>query len=289
MKFSTSLLFNAVGEWQGSYIGFESLKATIYSLEKQAHASSSKVDDLESAALLLGPDGSTADKIFVRLLDKELQAIAAFYAEKEGELLSELELTMAEINRIEAQGFPDDADDDSDSDSDDGRGVVKRASKAMKGLLTQRKTTPRRRRRASSGVSSSSQPPRGEDGLLLMPERDLIIDDGEGLRTSADELASPEQPMVARKRSHRSSRATKGLSAFFTSESEGDAGPYGLSELDPGNVWSLQSEEAMNARIMVKLRLEHVFRELSQLKSYVLLNYTGFRKILKVSNARAHF
>ena len=121
--------------------------------------------DLEQASLLL-PDASDSDKIFIRLLDKELKGVTAFYESKEAELIAELDATLAEVERIEVEGLPDDADDESDSDSDDGRGgVVKKTSRIARKLLQGggRKQSVRRRRRASSSVS---QQQRGEGSLL---------------------------------------------------------------------------------------------------------------------------
>ena len=131
--------------------------------------------DLEQASLLL-PDASDSDKIFIRLLDKELKGVTAFYESKEAELIAELDATLAEVERIEVEGLPDDAEDDSDSDSDDGRGgVVKKTSRIARKLLQGggRKQSVRRRRRASSSVSQ----PRRAEGSLLDDEDQLSGDE----------------------------------------------------------------------------------------------------------------
>lgn len=47
------------------------------------------------------------------------------------------------------------------------------------------------------------------------------------------------------------------------------------------DIWSSNSRHAVDLRITFKLRLQSLFRDLSQLKEYVSLNQTGFRKILK--------
>ncbi|BFZ56485.1 low-affinity phosphate transporter [Savitreella phatthalungensis] len=78
MKFSHSLQFNSVPEWQDNYIAYSNLKKLIYILEK-AHLASTGADDEESG-LLAEADPDTR---FIQALDKELFKIEAFARIKE--------------------------------------------------------------------------------------------------------------------------------------------------------------------------------------------------------------
>ncbi|GJN93376.1 hypothetical protein Rhopal_006430-T1 [Rhodotorula paludigena] len=153
MKFSHSLLFNAVPEWTNHYLAYDALKAQIYKFEKQAVLGSGPAptsyrdddpDDLEASAgasretarpgtsAQLGRD-SQNEKTFVRLLDKELNKITEFYVEKERELLGDLVLLKEDLERLredeeEAGEYTDfDDDDDGASPSRPRRGVASRS------------------------------------------------------------------------------------------------------------------------------------------------------------------
>ncbi|GAA6005625.1 hypothetical protein JCM11491_003705 [Sporobolomyces phaffii] len=103
MKFSHSLLFNAVPDWNNHYLAYDALKAQIYKFEKSALDSQSNDgpptvyrDDTTSNDLE-GGQTSAADahkaaneKVFKEMLDKEVNKITDFYVSKEKELLEDL-------------------------------------------------------------------------------------------------------------------------------------------------------------------------------------------------------
>ena len=49
----------------------------------------------------------------------------------------------------------------------------------------------------------------------------------------------------------------------------------------PETVWTARNNYAMDIQLLFKRRITNLYLSLVSLKSYVELNYTGFRKILK--------
>ncbi|GAA6050403.1 hypothetical protein JCM3770_004020 [Rhodotorula araucariae] len=111
MKFSHSLLFNAVPEWTNHYLAYDALKAQIYKFEKQAvlaqgsagPATHYRDEEEGAAASAAGGERTTSEaneRTFVKLLDKELHKITEFYVDKERELLGDLVLLKEDLERL---------------------------------------------------------------------------------------------------------------------------------------------------------------------------------------------
>lgn len=49
----------------------------------------------------------------------------------------------------------------------------------------------------------------------------------------------------------------------------------------PETVWTAKNNYAMDIQLLFKRRITNLYLSLTSLKSYVELNYSGFRKILK--------
>ena len=49
----------------------------------------------------------------------------------------------------------------------------------------------------------------------------------------------------------------------------------------PETVWTARNSYAMDIQLLFKRRITNLYLSLTSLRSYVELNYTGFRKILK--------
>jgi phosphate transporter len=49
----------------------------------------------------------------------------------------------------------------------------------------------------------------------------------------------------------------------------------------PENVWTSKSDYAYDTRLLFKRRITTLYITVTSLKSYVEVNYSGFRKILK--------
>ena len=53
------------------------------------------------------------------------------------------------------------------------------------------------------------------------------------------------------------------------------------SSLNDENIWTAKTDYAWDTRILFKRRITALYIQLTSLKSYVDINYAGFRKILK--------
>ncbi|KAF5345994.1 hypothetical protein D9758_013862 [Tetrapyrgos nigripes] len=270
MKFSSSLKFNAVSEWWEEYIDYDNLKKKIYQLEKQQQSLSGSYQDLESneSTSLVGRQRHT-DSVFIRLLDKELKKITLFYESQEEELLERLEKLEQEVQAQEEQGlegdhYQDDFDDDDDDDESISRSPVGR-----------RLSIGARRRRLSSTLSRN----------LPLIETDSTIQEGEAL--------SPMSPASPRQHRHSISSDEGDMEDSYASlRGQGSLprGPLGRlanmmnsvsSSMMPDTIWTAKSNYAYDTRLLYKRKITELFIALSSLRSYVEINYSGFRKILK--------
>ena len=61
------------------------------------------------------------------------------------------------------------------------------------------------------------------------------------------------------------------------------ASPHETSQTSQGNdtIWTAKSNYAMDTQLLFKRRITNLYNQVASLRSYVELNYSGFRKILK--------
>ncbi|KAN0064002.1 low-affinity phosphate transporter [Thecaphora frezii] len=128
MKFSHSLQFNSVPDWADKYLAYSNLKKAIYLLEKdlplEPGSSSAAYTDVEneSAGLLQQSPHNDSDRVFVPLLDKEMDKIVGFFIQKEKELQADLDTLDRDLDRVENEEIDGDSDvpfsDDDDDDED---------------------------------------------------------------------------------------------------------------------------------------------------------------------------
>ena len=91
MKFSHSIQFNAVPEWQSHYLAYSNLKKLIFTLEKEVNqATPEHYTDAEASPLLSNPNDDP-DHVFSQALDRELERITSFYELKEPEIFAEVD------------------------------------------------------------------------------------------------------------------------------------------------------------------------------------------------------
>ncbi|KAH8923124.1 SPX-domain-containing protein [Atractiella rhizophila] len=320
MKFSAVLTFNSVQEWRSYYINYDALKSFIYELEKaNLHRSGTlepTPDDLESSNLLSVDTAATtsADRQFSRLLDKELARITDFYAEKEREVLSDLDALIHDIERMEeesARMAEEEGSELSDEDSEDEReegGLLKRSSVLVKESLLRafwidhRKYQKAHRRRTSSVSSTRSAKQRDvavHDPLIRFEDPSSIRGDAEALATRSDPLVRTisEEPApmangstseLPRRRTGRSRtrsvsrRKTTGLLPMDKSFLS-DGGEDGATMAYTGREswWSGSEDWNMDAKIMFKKYLRDAYTKVYDLQQYISMNHTGFSKILK--------
>ncbi|KAG6917852.1 hypothetical protein DXG01_000757 [Tephrocybe rancida] len=244
MKFSSSLKFNAVSDWWEEYISYDSLKRHIYQLEKEQHGGL-PYRDLEANEQdnLLGQ--SSTDAVFEPLLNKDLKKIALFYDVQEKELVYEV-TELEELATAHEEAGLDAAErylDDPDADEDDEDDDESISH------------SPERRRRISStrrGLSREATGSTRRPHRLSISSTDTM--DNEGMSRSISKLTN----MIG-----------DTLRDSF------------LSTSDPDTIWTSRSDYAYDTRLLFKRKITTLYVSLANLKSYVEINQSGFRKILK--------
>ncbi|KAF8149087.1 SPX domain-containing protein [Crassisporium funariophilum] len=269
MKFSSSLKFNAVSDWWDEYIAYDALKKYIYQLEKQQHGHEQlPIYDAESnerSSLLGQQDATHTDNLFIPLLDRELKKIILFYEHQEKELMEDLEdLEKAVVEQeelgLDAGDHYEDYDDDNDEEDDDSVS----ASRSPEG----------RRQSLSLGrnrkLSSSGRPRRSQVGSSTLRDSSP--------RQRRQSLSSDEghQDM---EESYASLRTPKGTLGKLTSKLHNLKDSFASSA--PDTIWTARSDYAYDTRLLFKRRITNLYIAFTNLRSYVEINYSGFRKIIK--------
>ncbi|KAH0833368.1 hypothetical protein J3R83DRAFT_12469 [Lanmaoa asiatica] len=268
---NSALKFNAVADWWDEYIAYDVLKRHIYQLEKEHHRLSQSHTDLEAnerTALVEYPDFSSIDGVFIPLLDQELHKISLFYEEKEKELFDDLQTLEDLIAKqdeagLEAQEqYMDDyADEEDDDDDDDDEQIGDHVHFEDASLQ-------KRRRRKSS---SASYRPRSNSGARNIPS---------GHRWSISSTENGHdleaRPSSSRPRANSVSKSPMGRIAGRLMNMRDS-----ITSLTTQSVWTAGTNYAWDIRLLFKRRITNLYVSFSSLKSYVEVNYSGFRKILK--------
>ena len=264
---------------------YDALKKHIYQLEKQQQRNSQlHVVDLESSerSTLLGEqDVTKTDSIFIPLLDRELKKIAAFYEHQEKELLDDLEdlekdvLLMDELGLVGGDYYEDYTDDDGEDD-DDSVGSPRSPD------LTRR--SPSRRRKSSS--AGRVRRPTGLFETFLLPMLRLIVMTYVGVASTSADLNLLSVPSIEEPRdleaSHISNKGPRGALGRLTTTFNNlrDSMVSSSSATEP-TIWTADSRYAYDTRLLYKRRITNQYISFTNLKSYVEINYSGFRKITK--------
>lgn len=283
------------------------LKQAIYRFEKQALAPppTNYTDEepspshLESASLL-APAASTTtpstnEKVFTRLLDQELHKITEFYVDKERELLGDLAMLQADVERIEeeASGLSggghgvtsggsdteDEGGEGGEESDDDEQGVAARTSRLFKGAIETvfsnpsnydaakragRKARLRRRGSTSRGSIDGGKGKRTRALSNASAASDLLDLEEEPVGAEAEALPVPEgvelptTPALRRMQSSASKSSPGGGGGRRRESRMGQsiASFGGGEEDDVGEgVWAGKSDWAIDTRIMYKRRI----------------------------------
>ncbi|KAG9014908.1 low-affinity phosphate transporter [Tulasnella sp. 427] len=257
MKFSNSLKFNAVSDWWDEYIAYSALKKKIYDIAAQTDAAEDGHPDVERAGLLAALRVSGND-IFIPLLDRELDKIVNFYTHQEKEVLDELMELKVLIEQTEEQGlveepYRDEDGTDEDEEDDDDETTNRSVSRDLS----------KRRRKASSA----------SDGGRL-PDR----------RSSAgsyDYDVEASVPSLNRRRANSSSGWESSPRAAPKTPLEQVFRFMGVTSDEPETIWTARTDYALDTRMLFKRRITTLYISATSLRSYVELNQTGFRKVLK--------
>lgn len=264
MKFSHSIQFNAVPDWSSHYISYSNLKKLIYSLEKQINKPPGESQDEENTSLLGG--SLDPDTTFKRMLDSELEKVCSFYRLKELEVFGELEQFLKDAEDYEAEAQDVDMDE-------------------IVGMETQRRTTrsqsiftnvPFRRKRRRSTMSVSFEEPElvddsdsdAEDNSAMLKKKPSTKPRSKSAFPTGSDIAA------GRAESREDLRAPPDTSPSFLRRRPSLA--LELDASDPAQVSALY-----DTGINLKKRAISLYVSLSELKSFIQLNQTGFKKATK--------
>lgn len=254
MKFSNSLKFNAVAEWWDEYIAYAALKKVIYDLEKEQSQGSNGTDNHERSSLLGGARHVDTAQAFTPLLDRELERVVSFYKSQGDELRVELDNLTADIATAEAQGVIPEEREEEDADSDD-------EETSNWGMSSTR-------RKRSLSVNVRPQRPISTERSQELPD-DLEANYISTRMLHERPTTSPER---GRRHSGSLSRALKAPTAALTNL---------FSPKESETIWTAKTTAAWDARMLFKRRITTLYISATSLRSYVELNHSGFRKILK--------
>ncbi|KZT06062.1 Sodium/sulfate symporter [Laetiporus sulphureus 93-53] len=301
MKFSSSLKFNAVPEWWDEYIAYDALKKAVYQLEKQqAGLGESLLEghDLEAneeTALIGHPvDHLSTDSLFVPLLDRELKKICIFYEAQEKELLDEVKQLERLVEQQEEVG-PDaghqytDADTDDDEDEDEEYEDIHSLNSPLRSREPTRSPSRHPNRQHSMSLSNAMGAPhvpgskkRLESAHARRYSLSSADDHGEleasiaSLRSQYVEQSAQSSGSHATGASASPQNTTRGLSSKLNRMKDS------ITSLGaPPTVWTAKNNYAMDIQLLFKRRITNLYLSITSLRSYVELNYSGFRKILK--------
>ncbi|KAK6386235.1 low-affinity phosphate transporter [Exophiala oligosperma] len=263
MKFSHSIQFNAVPDWSSNYISYSNLKKLIYTLEKQLNKPPGEAQDEENMALLGGQ--LDPDTTFKRMLDSELDKVCSFYRLEELEIFGDLEQLLKDAEKYESETKDLDMDEVVDLEN---RRKMTRSQSIF--------NVPFRRRRRASTMSVSIEGPEMEE------------DD-------SDSDAEDNSAMLRKKPSHRP-RSKSAWNATGTTDRM-DLGDSRESLPRPDSPTYLRRRPSLamelegsepgvmsalyDSAITLKKRIINVYVSLCELKSFIQLNQTGFKKAAK--------
>ncbi|KAK6872126.1 Low-affinity phosphate transporter PHO91 [Candida tropicalis] len=279
MKFSHSLQFNAVPEWSSKYIAYTTLKKLIYSLQRDSLRRSYQQDDdeanLEGSHLIndsnnyastgqLTP-GESPSNVFIAALDAELKKIDTFYQQQESFIFNNMDELMIDINNFERE-----VDE----------------SLSLPGSNKSFKSHQQRRNSMGSNDNYITDP----DTEFTQPEDDEEEDDDEDItrryRGSEDSSGTEVRRTARRSGSvpdlHEHNpelgRRRRSVDNFVNKSPKiwEDLTNATLSNNVPPQLLLLSE-----SRIILRKRVIGLYTTLSELKSYIELNYTGFKKALK--------
>ncbi|KFY35588.1 hypothetical protein V494_05785 [Pseudogymnoascus sp. VKM F-4513 (FW-928)] len=250
MKFSHSIQFNAVPDWSSHYIAYSNLKKLIYQLEKNQNRQNAPTTDAEASPLLAG--NVDPDQIFTRALDVELEKISSFYQIKELEIFSEISELLAQQEEYDSEIRENGMDGSSDLPHD---GPSRRPSSFYRGNTA-------RNVRPNSTMTRS-----------MTDDADSDDDDDE------ETALNGQKPGVRRSNTAPSEAGgSHGGEEMWNSTAE-------LNRRSSVAAYDDYADEAFSlyysSGISLKKNTVSLYVQLCELKSFIQLNQTGFRKVLK--------
>ncbi|RLV93152.1 Low-affinity phosphate transporter PHO91 [Spathaspora sp. JA1] len=273
MKFSHSLQFNAVPEWSSKYIAYTTLKKLIYSLQRDnlRRGYEGEGTDLEAAHLI--PEGGYAatgrlgdtesvTTVFIAALDAELKKIDSFYQQQEDFIYKSIDQIINDIENFEHEI--------------DSSLVMSQQFKARGRVHSALSDT---------YVTNTTDP----DTEFTQAEEEEEEDEEEEGHSGAVESEGESAHAKRRRFASVPNLQSDGSASLRHSRSIDE---YLKSPRSP-QVWNSLNQVAgatnvppqlillSESRIILRKRTIGLYTTLSELKSYIELNQTGFKKALK--------
>ena len=253
------------------------------------------------------PQGAATDTIFVPLLDSEMKKICIFYDTQEKELEEEVEHLQHLVQQQEEVG-PDaghqymdgDTEDDDDEEEEDDDDFDTHGSPIVSSRDPTRSPSrnPMGRRHARSMSSAAATASRSRRRLDSNPTRRYSISSTEdhgdleaSIASLRSQYAQPSGPSQVAGPSHSPKITTKTIAAKV----KGMRDSITSLTAGPPTVWTAKNNYATDIQLLFKRRITNLYLTATSLRSYVELNYSGFRKILKKydkvtdSSLQAHY
>ncbi|KAK6197468.1 low-affinity phosphate transporter [Scheffersomyces amazonensis] len=287
MKFSHSLQFNAVPEWSSKYIAYTTLKKLIYSLQRdnlrrhhQRNRSGSgagvppdlelgEIEELISSTNYSSTgnldDDYSPSKVFITALDSELKKIDDFYQIQESFIFKSVDEIIVDIENFERE-----------VDSTAAYGL--KSSNDLKSNI--------RRSRTLSDVSdvnyiNATDP----DTEFTQPED---YDDDEEDDEDPQALTSYSGNNSKHQRKNSATKLTRSTSNPLVQIKSIDD----YLKSPKSQIWNNLNDSLTSnlppqlvllseSRILLRKRIIGLYTTMSELKSYIELNQTGFKKALK--------
>ncbi|KAI0010067.1 SPX-domain-containing protein [Xylariaceae sp. FL0662B] len=242
MKFSHSIQFNAVPDWSSHYIAYSNLKKLIYTLEKSVHQPGTA--DVETRPLLRNED---PEVVFGLALDVELEKISSFYVVKERELFDEAEELLRDVAAFNVDGQVE--------------------------VSPRRPSLPSRDQMKSAHVQQGAQSAHSVDST-----EDGVEDSEDDDEDETSALHKKSRPSLGG--GHRRRTVPNAMNASIDMTASTDM-TRSMRRHSVGYDDYTETAEMFSSGILLKKRIVSLYVQLCELKSYVQLNKTGFRKVLK--------
>lgn len=248
MKFSHSLQFNAVPEWSSKYVSYTTLKKLIYSLQRDSLRR--QKEDLESSHLISNEASSARDpsNVFLAALDAELKKVDEFYRNEEAYIFQSIEDLMKDIDAFENEV----------------EHVGNREQQELLGLNLRKYTL------YSSAKSAKRNSDASGDLANLHTDPDTEFTQDE------EEEEEPVQSNSKRKGSAKDLRRTKSTDTNFKSPKI-----VAWDQMDASMTLPPQLILLSETRVILRKRIINMYTTISELKGFIELNHTGFKKALK--------
>lgn len=272
MKFSHSLQFNAVPEWSSKYIAYTTLKKLIYSLQRDSLKR--RNSDLEESSHLIANQVNAQREddpsvVFLAALDSELEKIDSFYQTQEKIIFKNLDELVIDIEHFE-------------NDLSNGGSNSRRNSSLNQFSLSNNANSLNKvhlhnsRTNSDPGVNATTDP----DTEYTQGDDDFDYDeDDEDYRQQVYDPNDEGHQIRGRTKSRDSTNLdrTKSIDDYLKSPKS----PAVWSNLNNSNNLPPQLILLSETRVILRKRVIELFTTLSELKSYIELNQTGFKKALK--------